>query len=160
MRKTELERFMSKVRKTETCWEWTASVGSHGYGAFAVGSLKAGAKVARTMACAHVYSYALFRGPTGSMFVCHTCDNRRCVNPDHLFLGTSKDNVVDMIKKRRGLIGAKNGHAKLTEADVLAIRALLGKQRGKDIAAKFKVSHALICDIAKGRAWAHVKAAA
>ena len=89
-----MERFFKKVQKTETCWIWTAGCrGKSGYGAF---------KLAGTVIDAHRVSYELHSGiiPKG-MYVCHTCDNRKCVNPNHLFLGTAKDNWQDGFDKKK-----------------------------------------------------------
>ena len=91
-------RFLSHIdenAKPDSCWLWNGAVFKvTGYGQF--GSVKSG------VFSAHKYSYQLFRGqvPQG-MFVCHTCDVRRCFNPNHLFLGTPKDNTDDMMKKGR-----------------------------------------------------------
>ena len=89
-----MKRFFDKINKTETCWIWTAaSRGKTGYGAF---------KLNGKVIDAHRVSYQIHKGdiPT-SMHVCHTCDDRKCVNPEHLFLGTPKDNWQEGFDKGR-----------------------------------------------------------
>lgn len=89
-----MKRFFDKVNKTDYCWVWTASLrGKTGYGVF---------KLNRKVIDAHRLSYQLHYGeiPKG-LYVCHTCDNRKCVNPEHLFLGSAKDNWQDGFNKGR-----------------------------------------------------------
>lgn len=110
-----MERFWSKVDKTDGCWNWTASkFNNSGYGLI---------KIAGKRRSAHRVSFELFHGaiPSG-MLICHRCDNRACVNPDHLFLGTHRDNMDDMVAKDRQPRGKKNGRARLDEETVVAAR--------------------------------------
>ena len=132
------------------CWEWQACRDSGGYGRVNVGS--------RSMK-AHRVSFALTFGLfDNDLLVCHDCDNRSCVNPDHLFLGTPAENSADMTSKGRQAKGEANGSSKLTEADIPAIMA----QRAtgatmRAIARDFGVSHAAINLITRGKSWTHVR---
>lgn len=138
------------------CWEWDGSTRS-GYGRITVGSRTDGTR--RTMS-AHRLSYELHFGdiPDG-MEVCHKCDNRRCVNPYHLFLGTRQDNIDDRERKRRNNPpkGEKHPKAKLTEADVLAIREKrsAGVSYGK-LAKEYGVCKKTVMDVASGKHWSYL----
>ena len=109
---------------------------------------------------AHRKSWELYRGPIpDGLFVCHKCDNRMCVNPDHLFLGTNQDNMDDMYRKGRGhkAKGEDTGRAKLTDENVRQIRAMLDSGIGsRKIAPMYGVTWGLIQHIKKGRTWRHV----
>ncbi len=89
------ERFWSKVVRGEGCWIWAASVDDHGYGRFGIGRLR--------IEPAHRVAWMVANGPIpDGLSVLHRCDNPPCVRPDHLFLGTQRDNMRDMIAKGRG----------------------------------------------------------
>ncbi len=143
------ERFWSKVAIGKDCWEWQAQVGPHGYGCFDH----------RFAYRAHRASWILTFGaiPKG-MQVLHRCDNKRCVRPDHLFLGTQKENVVDCVNKGRISRGEHRPQHKLTTDNIRAIRDL--RKTGltyKTLAERFNVSLGYICKIVNGTAWRHVE---
>lgn len=90
---TELQRFNQSYEKTTSCWNWIGILDRYGYGKFKIGD--------RTIK-SHRYSYQLHYGDFDESFhVLHHCDNPRCVNPSHLFLGTNRDNVADRTAKKR-----------------------------------------------------------
>lgn len=123
-RKTLEERFMEKVciDASTGCWVWNACYRKTGYGAFGIGNY---------VDYAHRAAWRIYKGDIPeSMYVCHKCDVRGCVNPDHLFIGTAKENMQDASKKGRVKLPAASyasneNHqvAKLTNEQVLLIRS-------------------------------------
>lgn len=147
-------RFLDKIEKTETCWIWKAGKNKNKWGK-RYGTFQMGEK----LMLAHRVSYELFKGkiPKGKL-VCHQCDNEVCVNPSHLWLGSYKDNMKDMVYKKRGnyVKGGKNPAAKLTEDEVEKIKELhIEGVMINDIAKTFGVTRHCIQHILNGKTWRH-----
>ena len=137
--------FWLKVEKSDNCWEWKGNRRTAGYGVFQF----------RGKACgAHRMSFFFTYGeiPKG-MCVCHKCDNPPCVNPSHLFLGTYKDNAIDMVKKGRHV-----GLRKLTLEQVKEIRAKFqsGNFKRKELAALYKITLSGITQVIRKTRWINV----
>lgn len=138
------DRFWSRVAKGDGCWEWTGSLRGRRYG---------WVKFEGRAWLVHRLAWTLTNGPipTG-LLVCHRCDNPKCCNPGHLFLGTHRDNMRDMTEKGRRL-GLKNA-AKLTAADVAQLRS--EAERGvtnRDLACRYGVSVACVSYIVRRITW-------
>lgn len=144
--RVKIEARVSKV----TCWTWTRSLDASGYGQI---------NIRGKMTKAHRLAYEAFVGPIpAGLFVCHTCDNPPCCNPEHLFLGTAADNNSDKVNKRRHQFGERSTLAKLTEADVRMIRERLAKgEPHRSIARAFGTGTSNVSRIRTGSAWSHVK---
>mgnify|MGYP002672629053 CR=1 FL=1 len=125
------------------CWECNSHKPSNNYPQF----YKNG-KVVRLHR--HIYEECFGEIPKG-LVVRHKCDNTFCINPEHLELGTHKDNVNDKVKRNRQAKGEKNGSAKLTKEQVLQIRN--DNRMGKEIAKDFNVSRATISQIKNKITW-------
>lgn len=130
------------------CWLWLGVIDHKGYGTISINN--------RTV-LAHRASFEAKHGPIDrGLCVLHRCDEPLCINPDHLFRGTQLDNLHDMMQKgrHRTMRGEKSCHAKLTTAQVLAIRS--DARPVKIIAAEYGVSGHSIYEIKARRNWAHV----
>lgn len=139
--------FFEKIEKTETCWNWKGAKSDRGYGSFR--------HEGKYWMRANRVSYILHKGeiPDG-MLVCHSCDNPECVNPDHLHLGSPKDNMDEMAQRGRAKRQPKgeNAHnAKLSDNQVAEIREMR-KQKivAKQIAAKFNISTCYVYELEAG----------
>lgn len=127
------------------CWLWLAGLDTHGYGSLSIG---------RTKVLAHRLSFATHKGPIPSgAYVLHTCDNRACINPDHLWLGTHADNMRDMAAKRRNVTypGTSNVNAKLTPDVARAIFA--DPRRSGQISRQYGICPSTVRRIKTGRLW-------
>ena len=147
------ERFDDKWEPvTESgCWIWMASTHRTGYGQLFIRNRKQG--IAKNMR-AHRLAGERSRGPIpDGMNVCHKCDIRSCVNPDHLFLGTHQDNMDDMYNKGRNNTTAR--FSKLTYEQVLEIKNNLSVF-GAEFARRYGVTEATISYIRNGKTWVHV----
>ncbi len=143
------ELFWSKVEKTETCWNWKAFKDRQGYGLFCIKST--GTTRAPRVSYQLHHPHETIKGYA----ICHTCDNPGCVNPEHLFKGTWKDNLQDMVKKGRSKKGERANMAKLTDKQVIEIRA--NPQTGPTAFAKmFGTCHATIINARDGKTWQHI----
>ena len=144
------EKYVIK-KDNDQCWEWSGPTFHAGYGQMWF-DLK-------TMNASRV-SWLIHNGPIeNNLWVLHKCDNPVCTNPNHLYLGTCKDNVQDMIKKGRRNIayGSQRSHSKLCENIVKEIKSLLlGGVLLSNLATKYKVSISAISAIKTGRIWKHV----
>lgn len=142
-----------QINSVTGCWSWTGTVDKDGYG-----KIHARENGVLLRFSAHRLSYLLHCGdiPEG-LWVLHRCDNPGCINPDHLFLGTIKDNVKDMNSKGRHAKGEKDPMAKITESDVLKIYELRkGGMSQRAIAELFNISGTQVSNICAGKNWTHL----
>ncbi len=165
-----VERFWDKVQKSDGCWEWQGGYISTGYGCVVLTGDPSIPYRMLTHRAAWMLTYGEI--PDG-LWVLHKCDNRRCVRPDHLFLGTRYDNIADCKAKGRVAKGPTSGavlhpekiqrgeehhHHKLTEAQVLEIRRQFhtGGISKCALSRKYGVTPSAIRNIIKGTLWAHL----
>lgn len=131
-----VERFLAKVRKMDSgCVEWQAGLARGGYGKF---------QLPHKTITAHRFAYETFVNPIPEgMHVLHRCDNRKCTNPEHLFIGTAQENVADMDAKQR-----RKTRAALTSDEVIVVQKMLRDRHSQQhIANTFKVSQSVISRI-------------
>jgi len=142
-------RFWAKVQRADAkaCWLWVGQGNGRGYGMFAV--------IGRTRIPAHKFAWLASRGevPAG-MEVCHSCDVPRCVNPDHLFLGSHRDNHLDSVRKGRKRAW---GLQKLNAEQVLQIRARAeAGEMQRSLAREFGIARHTVSQILHRKTWAHL----
>lgn len=155
-------RFWSRVDKTDSCWLWTGTI-SRCTSRPTYGVIGRGGRGGPNSS-AHRVSYELHFGPIpDGMLVCHTCDNGLCVNPAHLFLGTAKDNMHDMINKGRDrhdspCRGEQQGSHKLTDAIVQEVRCRYATEHipHSKLAKEYGVAKSAIGRIIRRQSWRHV----
>lgn len=154
--KCRYDSFMANVKRLDGedgCWEWQRSLNTGGYGVTSSGP-------------AHRASYQFHVGPIATgLWVCHHCDNRKCVRPDHLFLGTPADNIADMVKKGRNgtcptalhARGENVRGAKLTDEMVREIRSRVAAGRSNiETGRLFGVDASTVSNIAHRKTWTHI----
>lgn len=158
VRPSDVVRFWSyvKVDSPDSCWYWTGggSRGSRrGYGAFWVCGKTVGA---------HFFSYLIHNKLESLLargfMVCHSCDHPLCVNPNHLFLGTTQDNMNDMKAKGRQVRGERAARGKLIASQVIYIRSEFsgGRKKPSELARMFGVSNEAIYAILQRKNWKHI----
>lgn len=132
------------------CKEWLGYKKRDGYGYLYDPSKE-------TVIGAHVFAYERKNGPVpNGMHVCHRCDNKPCVNDEHLFAGTNTENRHDSMRKKRNARGERHGHAKLTPGCIDRINDIwrVGGTGQKEIAAHFGISQTQVSRIVRGQRWA------
>lgn len=148
------ERFWEKVDKSlpGRCWEWNAGITIYGYGKFKILLNEKW----RSMNAHRVAWLLVFGDILPGLEVCHSCDNRKCCNPAHLFLGTKAQNNADMITKGRQAHGCKIKASKLTPENVLEIRQryLDGAESWASLARKYDVTKRTIGNVLQKKTWA------
>ena len=139
-----MQRFWDKVDKSGDCWEWTGAVGA-GYGQISYQGKP-------------VYAHRFVSGPlSSSAVVLHRCDNKTCVNPDHLTISTQSENMSDMVAKDRQAKGSDHRNAKLDEGSAARVKDMLSMGVSQRVIADwFGVSQQLISRINTGINWKHV----
>ena len=150
----DIERFWSKVDKSEGCWVWRGKPDRDGYGCIQLARPK-------RKRLAHRVAYQIANGeiPDG-MYVLHRCPGKHnplCVNPEHLIAGTPWQNMQDKYAQGTMACGSRQGNSRLHEDDIPEIRHMLATGHTQwDVARRFKVKQSIISDIKLGKRWTHV----
>jgi hypothetical protein len=165
-------RLLNGIKKNGDCWDWKRKISKTGYGQITINS---------KYCSVHRESYKFFKGeiPLGNQ-VCHSCDNKKCINPEHLWVGTQKENIQDAKNKNRladqrgrkhsketleklklrphsDRRGEKHHLRKLNEKDIFKIRDLLKNgYTQKQIGEMYEVNQSTICQIKNGKRWSHI----
>lgn len=138
------------IDKSGDCWVWTGALGHNGYGR---------SKYQGASHSAHRLIYQIDVGPIPKgLQVCHECDNRRCVRPSHLFLGSSLINIRDKVQKNRQAKGTRIHSAKLSDFQASQIRRdrVQESLSYNQLASKYGISQKSIRNIISGKTWKHV----
>ena len=154
---TDIERFWQKINfpndHINECWEWTACIHKvKGYGRFGVDG---------RIVDSHVFSYIIHFGDRNGLYVLHKCNNRSCVNPNHLYLGTQLDNMKDRRNANHyySQVGSKNPNSKLNEDKVKEMLTKIWNNEFatiKEVANYYGVSRECIYPILSGRKWTQI----
>ena len=143
-----IESFMSKIQidPVSNCWNWEGYIEKNGYGH---------ASYKNKTIRAHRLSYILFKNDINpDLVLCHSCNNRKCVNPDHLRQDTRSSNAIDMVYAKNQM------QQKLSVDEVIEIKKALKhyyKGQVNDLAHFYKVNHRTISGIKTGKRWSHVE---
>ena len=144
------DRFFARVKKGDSCWEWSGIPRRGGYGQI---------MVQRQRWFSHRLSWTIANGKIpDEIFVLHKCDNPICVNPDHLFLGTAEDNAQDSVAKGRSSRGERNGMAKIKADDVVEMRRrYFSGETQVALAKTYKIDRGHLSKVVNGLSWKHVR---
>jgi len=144
--RTRADRFWAQVSKTDGCWVWNGGLNNSGYGTLTFNG---------QTELAHRAAWLLTSSEPITDCVLHHCDNRRCVRPEHLFLGSRADNNADKMQKgrHRSLHGEQNRNSKLTQSQIDDIRRLRGTYLQRELAMIFGTSQVNISNILRGKTW-------